>query len=183
MHERSGIHIEPLAPEHAPAIQRIASDPRVQATTLLPDPYPEDGAAQFIAFARETWGEAYRWAIVASGAVVGVIGIKEIHDGQGEVGYYVDPNEWERGFASAAVQQACSFAFEHAGLVRLTAHTLVSNEGSRRVLRRAGFEVVETMVNPFVKWPPEARVERYVREAARSASRRTLRPPPSPPPC
>ncbi|MEL6616436.1 MAG: GNAT family N-acetyltransferase [Bacteroidota bacterium] len=63
--------IVPLAPEHAPGLQRIASDPRVQATTLLPEPYPADGAASFIAYARGAWGREYAWALVASGEVVG----------------------------------------------------------------------------------------------------------------
>ncbi len=160
------IRIEPLAPPHAAGIQRIASDPRVQATTLLPEPYPPDGAAQFIAFARGAWGTQYSWAIVGEGGVVGCIGIKEIHDGQGDVGYYVDPKRWGQGIAGDALALSCRFAFEEAGLFRLTAHTLASNGGSRRVLEREGFRMAGRFVNPFAKWPPEAEVARYVREAA-----------------
>ena len=161
------VRLAPLAHRHAEALQRIASDPRVGATTLLPEPYPEGGAAAFVAFARGEWGREYHFAIEASGEVVGMVGLKEIHDGQAEVGYYVDPERWGEGIASAAVRAACAYAFEALGLDRVAAHTLESNVASRRVLEKAGFGLVETVRNPFTKWAPEDRVARYVNARTR----------------
>ena len=164
------VRIEPLAPHHARGLQPIASDPRVQATTLLPDPYPPDGAARFIEFARGRWGQQYSFAIVDEAGVAGCIGVKEIHNGQGEVGYYVDPERWGRGIAGAALGHVCRFAFREAGLARLVAYALVSNAASWRVLERAGFERAGVAASPFAKWPPEALVARYVRHAPATAS-------------
>ena len=158
------VTIEPLAPRHAPGLQRIASDPRVRATTLLPEPYPPDGAASFVEYARGAWGEEYHWAIVDASAVVGAAALKEVHDGQGDVGYYVDPARWGEGIATAAVEAVCAFAFGDLGLRRVTARPLADNVPSCRVLEKAGFTREATTPNPFAKWPPEARMALYVRE-------------------
>lgn len=38
------VHLDPIAPRHADAVQALASHPDVLATTNLPEPYPDDGA-------------------------------------------------------------------------------------------------------------------------------------------
>ena len=40
------VTLELVAPYHADAVQRLAAHPDVVATTNLPEPYPDDGAAQ-----------------------------------------------------------------------------------------------------------------------------------------
>ena len=46
----SSVILAPISPEHAPAVQRLASHPAVPATTNLPEPYPDGGAAAWIAY-------------------------------------------------------------------------------------------------------------------------------------
>ena len=144
-------------------MQRIAEDPRVGATTLLPQPYPPDGAGRFVAYAQEVWGDEFHLAIEDDGgAVLGVLALKEmdILSFQADLGYYVDPARWGEGIATRAVALACTLARDE-GLLRLTAHTLVSNPASGRVLEKNGFELIETIPNPFARWPRSARVARY----------------------
>ena len=136
--------------------------------TLLPEPYPPDDAESFIRYARGAWGREFNWAVVAADETVGCAALKEIHSGQGDVGYYIDPARWGEGLATQAVRAVCAFAFEDLGLWRVTAHPLAENIASCRVLEKAGFELAEEIRNPFAKWSLLARVARYCREGPRS---------------
>ena len=42
------VSIRPLELTDAPAVQRYASDERVARTTNIPQPYPDNGAEQFV---------------------------------------------------------------------------------------------------------------------------------------
>ncbi|HLT46750.1 MAG TPA: GNAT family N-acetyltransferase [Rubricoccaceae bacterium] len=160
------VRIEPLARRHAPAVQRLAADPRIAATTLLPDPYPPDGAAHYAADAEaaRAEGTAYSFAVLAGDTLVGACGLKEVHDGQAELGYWIGVPFWGRGYATEAARLVAAFGFEALGLARITAHTLARNPSSARVLEKAGFRLVGREKNPFAKWAPDDVVLRYLLE-------------------
>lgn len=87
------------------------------------------------------------WTVVtkADGRIIGWGGLYDdpFEPGWGvEVGYFFHPSAWGRGYASEMVA-ACMAIADHTLLlpeVRAFAHP--ENAGSRRVLERAGFEVV-----------------------------------------
>ena len=165
----SAIQLVRLVPEHVPDLARIAGDPRVAETTRLLRPYTETNATQFVEHARANWGKVFHHGIAdATERLVGVIGLTEVdrQDAQAEVGYYVDPERWGEGIATEAVRLAVRFAQEQ-GIRRLTAHTLVRNAGSVRVLERHGFERLEVVPSPFVQWPPREPVARYALDTER----------------
>jgi len=166
MAPRSTVRLAPLAPRHAPAIQRLAADPLIAATTLLPDPYPADGAERFVAASAAAWAEgtAYTFAVLAGTEVVGACGLKDVSDGQAELGYWIGVPYWGRGYATEASRLAAAFGFEALGLRRITAHTLARNPSSARVLEKASFRRVGEARNPFAKWAPEDVIWLYVRE-------------------
>ena len=142
------ITLVPTALEHAPAIQRLASHPDVAATTLIPHPYPEEGAVRFIedvVLPDRAAGKEHAFVIVVDGEVVGHISIKNVDTerGEAETGYWIGRPYWGRGYASEAVRMIVAFAFEEVGLQRLYAHVLAHNPASRRVLEKAGFVPVE----------------------------------------
>ncbi len=146
------VRIEPYGRTHVPAFQALASDARIAATTLVPHPYPPDGAEQHARNAarwRET-REAFAFAILADGAVVGSCGIKHLdwEAGQGEVGYWIGVPYWGRGYATAAVRRLTAVGFGELGLLRLVAEVLVGNDASMRVLAKAGFRREVTFPNP-----------------------------------
>ena len=145
--------LAPTAPAHTPAIQRLAAHPDVAATTLLPHPYPEDGAARFVedtVLPGRAAGTLYAFVMLDAGEVVGHISLKNVdrERSEAEVGYWVGRPYWGRGYASRAVREVATFAFEDLGLRRLYAHVLAQNPASGRVLEKAGFVPVEL--------PPEA---------------------------
>ncbi len=55
------------------------------------------------------------------------------------VGYWVGEEHNGKGYAGAALRHIMAFAFNHLGLHRIQAETLVHNVASRRVLERNGF--------------------------------------------
>lgn len=142
------MHLVPTGPEHAPAIQRLAAHPEVAATTLVPHPYPGDGAVRFVedvVLPGRAEDRLYAFVMIEGDEVVGHISVKSVDrdKAQGEVGYWVGRPFWGRGFATEAVRQIVTFAFEDLGLRRLYAHVLAHNPASGRVLERAGFVAVE----------------------------------------
>ena len=151
------VRLEPYRARHAAAFQRLAEDAQIAKTTLVPHPYPADGAARFAdeaARARDR-DEAYAFAVVADdgrGGVetVGSCGLKHVDRGerQAEVGYWIGVPYWGRGYASAAVREVVRVAFDELGFDRLVAEVLEANPASARVLGKAGFEVVGRFENP-----------------------------------
>ena len=146
------VRLEPYEAWHAPAFQSLAEDARVAATTLVPHPYPPDGARRHAERSARAWerGEAYAFAVVVGGAVVGSCGLKHVDrlEGQAEVGYWIGVPFWGRGYATAAVRLAVSFAFDGLGLGRIVAEVLEANVASARVLEKAGFAAVGRFGNP-----------------------------------
>jgi RimJ/RimL family protein N-acetyltransferase len=74
--------------------------------------------------------------VIGAGGYLGPPG----SDGVVEVGYSISPEFQARGFATELVQALVSHAFSVAGVVRIIAHTQVTNAGSVKVLERCGFK-------------------------------------------
>jgi len=124
----------------APAIQRIASDPRVALyTATVPHPYPPDGATEFIRNAIADRNHL-RLAITLtpSGQTVGTIGAQLVK-GAAELGYMVDPEHWGRGIATEAVAGLVEHLLASSTAEAIVATTMAENVGSQRVLRTVGF--------------------------------------------
>ncbi len=60
-------------------------------------------------------------------------------DGDIEVGYFLKPSAWGRGFATEACRRIVRFAFEESPLAEVVATFDKGNKGSQRVLEKAGF--------------------------------------------
>jgi RimJ/RimL family protein N-acetyltransferase len=141
------ITLAPIAPEHAPSIQALVEgDREILAQTRLPDPYPPDGAASWIAYAlpRHERGEELSFAIVTdAGEVIGACGLVVSEDRKAaELGYWIGRAYRGQGHATTAVRAALQHAFAVAGLKRVFALPLATNAPSRRVLEKAGFRLL-----------------------------------------
>jgi ribosomal-protein-alanine N-acetyltransferase len=85
----------------------------------------------------------HRFAVLADGAIVGVLGIGNVVRGpfqSANLGYFVAQWANGRGVATRAVDLAVRHAFGALGLHRLEAGTLVDNIASQRVLEKNRFE-------------------------------------------
>lgn len=60
--------------------------------------------------------------------------------GTAEIGFLIgESNFWGKGYASEAVRSVCDWAFEEAGIQKVTAGAYAQNIGSRKTLEKVGF--------------------------------------------
>lgn len=138
------VRLEPLEERHAPAVQRLASDAAIAATSNVPHPYPEDGAIRWIRHTveRRDRGTLFSFAVIdGHGALVGVCSLMGVSTKYrtASLGYWIGTPYWGRGYATEAAHQAVEFGFRELSLERLEAGALEHNIASNRVLQKLGF--------------------------------------------
>jgi RimJ/RimL family protein N-acetyltransferase len=156
--QTAGINL--LSLEHAEAIQRLAADPAIAATTRMPHPYPENGARNFITrqLQEREQGLSYVFVIQDHDQIVGACGLDGIENREArELGFWVGKPFWGRGYATFGVKMVLEFAFRELRLERIPAYALESNAASRRVLEKSGFRFLELRPHqdPLLKRPDE----------------------------
>lgn len=88
--------------------------------------------------------EAYVFAILAEGSLVGCITLSNVFRRawqNANLGYYVAQEHNRKGYATEAARLVCRFAFGEAGLHRVQAAVIPRNLASARVLLKAGFRL------------------------------------------
>jgi [ribosomal protein S5]-alanine N-acetyltransferase len=152
------IHLAPLAPIHAGALQPLLEDPAIAATTPFPHPYPPDGAAAYVeeSIALRAAGTKYVYAISGpEGLPVGMALLKDVdrQKGEAELGYWIGRPYWSRGYATEAAAGMMAYGFETLGLQTILAVTLEANPSSLRVLEKLGFVELTRSTWALPKWP------------------------------
>lgn len=127
-----------------PAVQQLAGAREVAATTaLIPHPYPDGVAEQWIATHGAEWAAHHGLSLAITlkpgGELIGSIGFTfaEAH-ARAELGYWIGVPFWRRGFATEAATALTDFGFRFLGLNRVQAHHFASNPASGRVLLKVG---------------------------------------------
>ena len=130
--------------EDVPRLARYAADPRVsRMLAIVPSPYTEAHASAFIGdiLASNATGGGPGLAIARNkepGALIGTISFAR--DGQAaEIGWWLGPPYWGKGFATEAVSAMIAIAFRDPGLAALTAGAFAENAASLRVQEKLGF--------------------------------------------
>ncbi len=125
---------------------RTAADHPViaEGTAGVPHPYTLHDAEVFLSgryndFLGETGGV---FAVVekASDALIGCTGIMRTRTGSAEIGYWITPSRWNRGYCTEAVMAVLKYGFDRMGLHRISALHFTENPGSGRVLEKAGMQ-------------------------------------------
>lgn len=109
---------------------------------IFPHPYTLDDAHAWFEHVREP-GRDLHFAIEHAGVAVGGIGIKagvDIARQTGRVGYWLGPEHWGRGIATAAVRALVEHVQARQLFARLEAAVFAWNPASMRVLEKAGFK-------------------------------------------
>ena len=136
--------LRPFTFADAPALEALAGLREVADTTLnIPHPYPKGAAAVWIATHPVAWdsGTGVVFAIVHEGELCGVIDIvRDVRHQSGELGYWIAPADWGKGFATEAVVEMIRFGFEDLGLHRIHAAHFTRNPASGRVMAKAGMQ-------------------------------------------
>jgi ribosomal-protein-alanine N-acetyltransferase len=155
------VRLEPISLAHADAVQALASDPLIAATSNVPHPYPPDGALTWIRYtlAQRELGYELNFAVVSREGVVGVCGVLNITaaPSRGELGYWIGVPYWNRGYASNAARELVQRVFMEHGIDELYSSCLTRNPASFRVLEKTGFRHVGFGTHADSKWGPEDR--------------------------
>lgn len=77
------------------------------------------------------------------GGLVGCVGLRDL-GGTPELGYWITPGRWGRGYATEAAAAVVDLAFGRLGFARIVSGVFAGNDASLAVQRRLGFEVAGT---------------------------------------
>lgn len=114
-----------------------------RATALIPHPYPDGLAEQWIATHSAEWAarRSLTLAVIlrSSGALVGALSLTfTVEHARAELGYWIGVPFWRNGFATEAAAALTDFGFHVLGLNRVQAHHYAGNSASGRVLLKIG---------------------------------------------
>lgn len=133
--------LRPAWPEDAPRLAAaIGHEAVVTKLSRVPWPYTPDHAAEFLS-RRQAQGELF-CLILAHDApaprLIGGIGLHPTGEDT-EIGYWLTPAAWGRGYATEAGRAVVDMARRALGLKRLVSAHHADNAASGRVLRKLGF--------------------------------------------
>jgi len=134
------LFLRPVWPEDWDELYPLIADEDIARNLArVPWPYTEQDAREFCARGQDP--KLPGFTVTLPGAhgsrIVGQCGLGE-HDGQIELGYWIAPEHWGKGYASEVARAVLCVA-KVLGYSRIHAGHFVDNPASGRVLRKAGF--------------------------------------------
>jgi RimJ/RimL family protein N-acetyltransferase len=139
--------LRPGWPEDAPAVAHaIGHEEVVRMLSKVPWPYRLADAQAFLSRERGA-SEAFFLILSHEGDYprpIGGIGLAPDEEGH-ELGYWLAPEAWGRGYATEAGRAVLAIARHGLGLKRLHSGHFVDNPASGRVLQKLGFRAIGTV--------------------------------------
>ena len=123
-----------------PLAEAFGREDVVMTLARAPWPYALDDAVAYLGRERSAH-EADLLIFLREGGVprlIGGIGVAE-RDGEAELGYWIVPSHWGRGYATEAGRAVIAAARDSLRINRLVSGHFVDNPASGRVLRKLGF--------------------------------------------
>jgi len=151
--------ISDITPLDKPALVEHLQEKQIYDQTLaIPYPYTASDAEWWIHHVAEQTreqGQSVTWAIRRQdGFFIGGIGFQELHLGKShraELGYWLSKPYWNQGIMTKAVTAISQYAFDQFHLARITAHIFDFNQGSAKVLEKAGFQLEGSLRKHYKK--------------------------------
>ena len=138
----SRLTLRPGWPEDAAAVAAAIAHPSVAANlSRVPWPYAEADARTWLAIPR---GATDPCLLIlahdrAEPSLIGAISIEAVAGGPPELGYWLTPSAWGRGYATEAGHAMLHMARHALGMTRLNARHFIDNPASASVLAKLGF--------------------------------------------
>ncbi len=111
----------------------------------FPHPYTVEDAVRYIEFCMaDSIPGKYVKAIVINKTACGSIGVffkDDVYAKNGELGYWLSEDYWNKGIMTEAILSITNLVFECFDIARIFAEPFSSNIGSRKVLEKAGFQL------------------------------------------
>jgi RimJ/RimL family protein N-acetyltransferase len=145
--------LRPGWPEDAAAVARaIGHEDVAMKLSRVPWPYAEADARDWLTMPRRH-DEVVCLILAHETATPRLVGMISIHPAEQEhaheIGYWLAPDAWGRGYATEAGQAMLDIAHRAMGLKRLVAGHFVDNPASGKVLRKLGFRPTGAVEKQF----------------------------------
>lgn len=139
------LRLRPFTLSDAPHVYAIAGLREIADMTLsIPHPYPSGAAEDWISTHSGEWdaGVGITLAITThDDSLVGCVGLTVApQHRQAELGYWIAPLCWGRGYATEAAVALLTIGFDQMQLHRIQARHFVRNEASGRVMEKIGMQ-------------------------------------------
>jgi len=137
--------LRPFQPSDVGLVFALNSDPEVMRYLPEDEIYTsEEEALKFLSKYIENsvnWPFA-RWAVVRKSdlEILGWCGLREVADGEVDLGFRFLREHWGRGYATESGQRWLEYGFGPGGLDEVVARAADGNAGSQRVLAKLSFE-------------------------------------------
>src|SRR4051812_36421057 len=140
------IQLVPFGQQHLSGLQSLVDDPSVRRYTRVPEPVPAD----FV----QAWVDRYERGMLdntrmnfaieqASDATFLGLALAphlDVDERTAELGYILATQARGRGVATEALRQLTAWAFQERQMIRLQLLISVSNDASKRVAERCGYQ-------------------------------------------
>jgi ribosomal-protein-alanine N-acetyltransferase len=152
----SRLLLRPLEPADAGQIQAIFPRWKIvrHLKSVVPWPYPEDGARRFIenvALPQAERGEAWHWTLRLKPTPEQLIGVINLRKGErNNRGFWLGLDWQGQGLMSEACVWANDFWFDKLGFSVLNVSKAVENIASRRISEKQGMRLVATEMKDYV---------------------------------
>ncbi|MEO8705287.1 MAG: GNAT family protein [Kofleriaceae bacterium] len=147
--ETSQLVLRPFALTDVDAVFPIVSQPEFPRMMSWAAHRDRDETAEHVRRLVEGGNAGMTWAITHDNQVIGSIALASIEwqvaamrVDRGELGFWLAPAMWNKGFMTEAATAVVRFGFDTIGLHKITTECVVENAGSRRVIEKVGFRFV-----------------------------------------
>lgn len=138
----------PLNALHEERYIELANHPLIRDRVNNSIPYGKPQFDEILEWTR-TKPRHFTWVIEADNTYVGVVTTaSNLHPQRFQGGYWIDPEYWGRGFATAALTLSNAFLFERQNALRIQAVVEPDNLASIAVLEKSGY-VREGLLHKF----------------------------------
>ena len=135
--------LRPGRPADAPELFAVCQDPEIARWVTIPQPFAAADADAFIETALTMWrdGTGAPFAIVdaATDTLLGAVTRFGPDGHQATFGLWLAPEARGRGVGTRSLRLASDWTFDTTAAIRLDCFIMVGNEGSNRMVERAGF--------------------------------------------
>jgi len=123
---------------------KIVENPLVKKSYMLPDFVEQKERDNFFEKLKKLsyQKERFVYGIYSKNKIIGFLNEVSLENEEIEVGYFIAPNEWNKGYATEALKTAISALFEM-GYKRVIAGHFEDNPASGRVMQKAGMKKID----------------------------------------
>ncbi len=152
--------LRPYEPSDTEDIFKVVSRREIADTTVsIPHPYPRQTVEWWINFIKENMekGNAYEFGVYKKDEPhiyignSGFVNISKQHN-NGEIGYFISPEYWNQGYGTEACCKIVEFGFQELKLERVYGRCMTKNEGSRKIMEKAGLKYEGLAKHEVLKW-------------------------------